>query len=155
MKYTATLIAVTDMERSKRFYKEVLGLNVTADFGANVTLDGGVALQTIDSWQEFIGNQDIILYNNASELYFEETEMDAFLDHLKNFSVTCVHPPIEHSWGQRVVRFYDPDRHIIEVGEDMVMVVRRFARSGMTAEQVAERMDVPLDYVAHCLEQEG
>lgn len=53
----------------------------------------------------------------------------------------------EHSWGQRVVRFYDPDEHIIEVGENMEMVCRRFLDSGMTLEQVAERMDVPLDYV--------
>ncbi len=44
MKYTSTLIAEKDMEKSKRFYRDVLGLNVVADFGANVTLDGGVVL---------------------------------------------------------------------------------------------------------------
>lgn len=44
MKYTSTLIAEKDMEKSKRFYRDVLGLNVVADFGANVTLDGGVML---------------------------------------------------------------------------------------------------------------
>ena len=54
---------------------------------------------------------------------------------------------IEHSWGQRVIRFYDPDFHIIEVGEDMEMVVKRFKNTGMTEEQVAERMRVPLEYV--------
>ena len=40
-----------------------------------------------------------------------------------------------------------PDLHIIEVGEDMKSVVRRFLDSGMTDEQVAERMDVPLKYI--------
>ena len=48
---------------------------------------------------------------------------------------------VEHSWGQRVVRFYDLDGHIIEVGEDMKMVVQRFLASGMTIEEVSRRMD--------------
>lgn len=58
-----------------------------------------------------------------------------------------VHPVKEHAWGQRVVRFYDPDRHMIEVGEDMKVVCKRFLDSGMTVEQTAERMDVPVDAV--------
>ncbi len=37
MKYTCSLIAVSDMEKSKQFYHDVLGMNVVADFGANVT----------------------------------------------------------------------------------------------------------------------
>ena len=58
---------------------------------------------------------------------------------------------MEHNWGQRVVRFYDPNHHIIEVAEDISMVVKRFLHSGMTVEQVADRMDVPVDYVKECL----
>ena len=58
----------------------------------------------------------------------------------------------EHAWGQRVVRFYDPDRHIIEVGENMKTVCKRFIDSGMTPEQTAERMDVPIEYVHACIE---
>ena len=54
---------------------------------------------------------------------------------------------MEHSWGQRVVRFYDPDKHIIEVGENMKVVCKRFLDSGMTPEQVANRMDVPMKFV--------
>ena len=151
MKYTGTLIAVTDMERSKKFYNDVLGLSVTADFGANVTLDGGVVLQTMETWKELIQTDEIALNNRAGELYFEETDMDAFLSHLQNCGVSYVHPPLEHSWGQRAVRFYDPDHHIIEVGEDITMVVKRFAARNMTAAQIAKRMDVPEDFVRKCL----
>lgn len=60
---------------------------------------------------------------------------------------------LEHSWGQRVVRFYDPDKHIVEVGENIIMVVRRFLNSGLSIEDTAIRMDVPIDYVKSCLEQ--
>lgn len=151
MKYVSTLIAVQDMERSKRFYHDVLGLSVVSDFGANAVLDGGVALQTLDSWREFIGHKDVAFSHHAGELYFEETDIDRFLAHLSAFEISYVHPPLEHRWGQRVVRFYDPDRHIIEVGEDMAMVVKRFINSGMTEVQTAKRMGVPLSYVQDCL----
>ena len=62
-----------------------------------------------------------------------------------------VHPVKEHSWGQRVVRIYDPDKHIIEIGENIKSVCQRFLDSGMTAEQVAERMDVPVKFVNACM----
>lgn len=39
MKFKNPLLAVQDMERSKEFYHQVLGLHVVVDFGANVTLD--------------------------------------------------------------------------------------------------------------------
>ena len=48
------LITVTDMDRSKAFYHDLLGLNVEVDFGANVTLTGGIALQTADTWTGLI-----------------------------------------------------------------------------------------------------
>jgi len=149
MKYVSTLIAVENMEISKRFYHDVLGSEVVSDFGANVTLTGGISLQTLDTWKEFIGGKSVILCNNAAELYFEETDIDAFAERLRGFDTEYVHDIKEHSWGQRVVRFYDPDGHIIEVGEAMETVVKRFRNAGMTDEQIAERMDVPLEYVAN------
>ena len=65
--------------------------------------------------------------------------------------MTLVHPVVEQPWGQRAIRFYDPDRHMIEVGEDLVQVVGRFRDQGMTPVEIAARMDVPADFVAHCL----
>lgn len=147
MKYVSTLISVVDMEISKRFYHDVLGLEVISDLGANVTLTGGFALQRMDTWRYFIDNKEVSLHNNAVELVFEEKEFDKFIEHLKLFDINYVHGTVEYGWGQRVIRFYDPDYHIIEVGEDMEMVVKRFKNSGMTEEQVAERMKVPLEYV--------
>ena len=58
MKYTCTLIAVKDMKKAKQFYHDVLGLEVVADFGANVTLTGGISLQTADTWKSFIHKQE-------------------------------------------------------------------------------------------------
>ena len=151
MKYTSTLIAVADMEKSKQFYHDVLGMNVIADFGANVTLDGGLVLQTMDTWKSLIRTDNVVLPNNAGELYFEDEDIDAFCDHLKSFDICYVHPLFEHRWGQRVVRFYDPDKHIIEVGEKLDAVILRFMENGLSAEETAVRMDIPFDFVRVCL----
>ena len=143
MKYISTLIAVSDMKKSKQFYHDVLGMKVVADFGANVTLDGGLVMQTMDTWKSFIRTDKVLLPNNAGELYFEEEDLDAFLENLKQFDICYVHPLFEHRWGQRVVRFYDPDKHIIEVGEKLDTVILRFMEQGLSAEETAIRMDIP------------
>ena len=137
--------------KSKQFYRDVLGLEVIADFGDNVTLDGGIALQTMNTWKIFIRTDNVVLPNNAGELCFEEEDMDTFCDHLKKFDICYVHPLFEHRWGQRVVRFYDPDKHIIEVGEKLDAVILRFMEDGLSAEETAARMDIPVDFVRACL----
>ena len=147
MKLKNPMLVVADMEKSVAFYKRVLGLRVVMDFGANKVLTGGLSLQTLETYRAFIGAEDISFGANNFEIYFEEEHFDAFADRLRQCDVEYVHPVTEHAWGQRVVRFYDPDRHIIEVGESMKTVCRRFLDSGMTPEQVAKRMDVPLKLV--------
>ena len=59
MKFKNPLLVVTDMERAVAFYQAVLGLHKIMDFGANVTLTGGVCLQTLDSWRQFIGTDRV------------------------------------------------------------------------------------------------
>ena len=154
MKFKNPLLVVTNMEASKTFYRKVLGLRVVMDFGANVTLTGGVCLQTKESWLDLIHAEKyrISFAGMNAELYFEEDAFDAFLEKIgKLDALRYVHPAIEHPWGQRVVRFYDPDRHIIEVGENMETVCRRFFDTGMTEEKIAERMGVPLKYVTRSI----
>lgn len=152
MKLENPMLVVTDMEKTVEFYKRVLGLDVITDFGANKVLTGGLALQTDETYRDFIGTGEISFGSNNFEIYFEEDDFDQFTDKLKTCDIEYVHPVKEHSWGQRVVRFYDPDKHIIEVGENMKVVCRRFLDSGMTPEQAARRMDVPVEFVAACRE---
>ena len=153
MNYISTLIAVKDMKASREFYHDVLGLKVVADFGANVTLDGGIVLQTFDTWRSLIGADHICLPNNAGELYFEEEDLEGFCSRLQTLDIRYVHELVEHRWGQRVIRLYDPDGHMIEVGEPLKVVVLRFIEQGLSAEETAARMDVPVGFVASCLKE--
>ncbi len=50
-------------------------------------------------------------------------------------------------WGQRDIRVYDPDKHIVEIAENMNTVIKRFFSQGMSAEEVAKRTMFPLDVV--------
>lgn len=151
MKLKNPLLVVTDIDKTVDFYKQVLGLHVIMDFGANKTLTGGLCLQTLETWQELIGTDQICFGNNDAEVYFEEDDFDRFAEKLKKYDIEYVHPIKEHSWGQRVVRFYDPDKHIVEVGETIKVVCKRFLEQGMSPEQVAERMDVPMKFVTGCM----
>ena len=151
MKYMGGLLVVTDLECSKAFYKKYLHQDVVVDFGANVTLTGGFSLQTLESWRGFIGGLEVRFKGNDAELYFDVDDYDAFLSGIGELEL--VHPPIEHPWGQRGVRFYDPDGHIIEVGEKITAVVKRFVKSGMNASEIAVRMDVKEEYVLGWLEE--
>ena len=154
MKFKNTLFVVEDIEKSKKFYKEVLGLRVIMDFGDNITLTGGISLQTRRSWKEFIGkeNYEISFGGNDAELYFEEDDFDGFINKIKSFDyIKYVNTVYEHSWGQRVVRFYDLDNHIIEVGENLKYVCKRFLDSGLSVTETAKRMDVPIKYDMSCI----
>ena len=117
MRLKNVLITVDDMERALRFYHDVFGLETVTDFDGNVILTEGLVLQDRKIWETFL-KREIIPENNASELYFEEKEIEAFVERLERLypEVKYVDRLRTHSWGQTVVRFYDPDGNLIEVG---------------------------------------
>lgn len=112
------LLVVKDIERSKVFYQKLFGLTVMNDFGEKVIFSGGLVLQEQNIWEQVIGAEAISGGNN-SELYFETSDMDIFLEKLKNseFEIRYVNEPTEYPKDRRVVRILDLDFHIIEVGE--------------------------------------
>lgn len=151
MKLKNTLLVVRDIDKTVEFYKKVFGLRVITDFGANKTLTGGLVLQTEETFKDFIGTDEISFGGNNFEIYFEEDDFDGFIKRLNDCEIEYVHPVKEHSWGQRALRIYDPDKHIVEIGENIKTVCKRFLESGMTEQEVAVRMDVPVKFVKACI----
>ena len=117
MKLKNVLIVVKDIEKSKHFYHELFGLETILDNDGNMILTEGLVLQEEKYWTEFLG-RDIVPENNSSELYFEESDIEGFVEKLERYypEVKYVNPLMTHSWGQKVVRFYDLDGNLIEVG---------------------------------------
>ena len=149
MKFKAPLIVVSDISAARKFYEDILNQKVILDFGANITFEGDFALQSKETWVEFIHKteNDILFKPDNFELYFEEEQFDEFVERLQSFEIRYVHGVTEYPWGQRVIRFYDPDMHMIEVGESMASVIKRFIDQGLSVEETAERTQHPIEYV--------
>lgn len=117
LKLRNILIVVSDIEKSVQFYKELFGLQVLNDQDGNVIMSEGLVLQDEKIWKDFL-EKNIIYKNHATELYFEERDLEGFVKKLEesSYEIQYVNELMEHSWGQKVVRFYDLDGNLIEVG---------------------------------------
>ena len=141
MKYVCTVISVADISAARKFYENLFGLEVYQDYGKNRAFTCGLALQQDFDWLVSIPKEKVLKKSNNAEAVFEEQDFDGFLNKLKEYpEIEYLGEVIEHSWGQR-----DLDGHIIEVGEDMKMVIKRFLASGMSMEEVSVKMDVSIE----------
>ncbi len=116
MRLKNVLIVVNDMEKSKAFYRKLFGLEVILDSDANAVLTEGLVLQEAHVWKQALG-LEILPFHHASELYFEEADMEGFMAKLEQWGeeMRYVTPLTEGAPGQKMVRFYDPDGNLIEV----------------------------------------
>ncbi len=146
MKYVCTVISVADISAARKFYEDLFGLEVYQDYGRNIAFTCGLALQQDFDWLVNITKKKVLKKSNNTEVVFEEQDFDGFLNKLKEYpEIEYLGEVIEHSWGQRVIRFYDLDGHLIEVGENMKMVIKRFFASGMTMEEMSVKMDASIE----------
>ena len=120
MKLKNILIVVRDIEKARQFYHDLFGLEMLTDNDGNMILTDGLVLQEEKYWKEFL-KRDIIPKSNSCELYFEEADIEGFVRKLEALypDIQYVNRLMTHSWGQRVVRFYDLDGNLIEVGTPM------------------------------------
>lgn len=120
MRLKNVLIVVDDIEKSKKYYHDLFGLDVILDNDGNVILTEGLVLQEKKYWEQFL-DKALVSKNNHSELYFEECEIEEFVEKLDRLypETEYVNKLMTHSWGQKVVRFYDLDGNLIEVGTPM------------------------------------
>ena len=147
----STAIFVKNIEVSKMFYIDLLGLSVDLDFGKNIIFKNGFAIWEIQENHiipsslglDRISDIDV----NRFEMYFETERLNEVFENLKNSNVKFLHEIHEEHWGQRTIRFFDPDNHLIEIGESMRQFVQRFFNEGLTVEQVSMRTSVPVKEV--------
>jgi catechol 2,3-dioxygenase-like lactoylglutathione lyase family enzyme len=148
MEFKLALLAVKDVEVSKKFYADLFDQSVALDLGWFVTFSGGFAVQQNFAWLTDIPKESVVEKSNNMELYFEVDDFEAFVEKLKNYpGIEYVHPPKKHEWQQRVVRIYDPDHHIIEIGESMALIAKRYLSEGFSAEETAKIIQHPVEFV--------
>jgi len=144
LQFSSTVLFVSDIQKSADFYRNVLGLEVEHDFGKNVAFYGGIALweiQTNHPIKEILCGADS---SQRFELYFETTDINHVLFLLKENQIELLHEVHEEQWGQKTIRFFDPDRHLIEVGENMQVFVKNLKLRGLDTDEIAHKTGIDL-----------
>ncbi len=153
MKYICPLITVKNIALARNFYENILQQKVKYDFGENVTFEGDFAIHLQSHFQQLIDNKEIKSTANNFELYFEEDDVESLVNKLKANNVEFVHELREQPWRQKVVRFYDLDKNIIEVGESLEHLVYRLHNEGMTTSEIVKTSNMPEEFVIYSIEK--
>jgi catechol 2,3-dioxygenase-like lactoylglutathione lyase family enzyme len=154
--YHSCVLLVQDLKKSKHFYNTVLGQEIVMDFGRNVGFKGGLAIWEKDYALNLIFHEkksEIKVGTNNAEIYFETENLDDLYKNLTG-KVSFIHPIMEHSWGQRAFRVYDPDNHIIEFAESMERVVLRLYNQNLSFEEIAKKSMMPIEFINMVLEKQ-
>ena len=114
------MIAVSDLDRAKKFYKETLGLAVDNEWGEEgVTLKSGGTLVNVYR-SEFAGT------NKATALNFDVDDIESEVSDLKSKGIMFEHydlPGLEQrgdlyvAEGMKTCWFKDPDGNILSLIE--------------------------------------
>jgi predicted enzyme related to lactoylglutathione lyase len=123
MKHIDTIVLVRDIERSKTFYTQLMGMEILHDWGNMIVFKERFAIHQANALQpqDLIGphihSGDQGLGNLV--LYFETEDLEGEYQKLQNAGVKMVHGIIDVPW-QKLFRAYDPDGHILEIGAPIV-----------------------------------
>jgi catechol 2,3-dioxygenase-like lactoylglutathione lyase family enzyme len=151
--YHSTVFLVPNIEKSKKFYIDVLGQKIENDFGRCVEFTDGFSIWDRSYAHKIMGINEVHSSTNRkdAELYFEINDLDLFFEKLKRKKIVFVHQIIEQPWGQRCLRIYDPDNHIIELAEPMNVVVERLYDQGLTHDQIIKKSLMPKEFVLNII----
>jgi catechol 2,3-dioxygenase-like lactoylglutathione lyase family enzyme len=118
------VLIVEELDRSLRFYTEVLGLRLGHRSGEYAQFDTGstrLALYTRNAMAKTLG---IALdaptaHAPGFEIGFKVAHVDAAFSELVARGALPAVPPTDRVWGQRTGYVRDPDGHLIELAQDL------------------------------------
>jgi len=150
IKFHSTVIIVQDLDKMKAFYQKILRQEIDIDFGNCVGFKNGLSLWKLTKDYPIARLQGETYHpsgNNNLEICFETNDYEGVISELEKCNLKYLHETTEERWGQKTIRFFDPENNLVEIGETIPCFVKRFYSQGMTVEQVSERTSVPLEMV--------
>ena len=144
-RYYCAVLLVKNVEKSKKFFSDILGQEIKMDFGRSIEFTGGFSIwdKSFALKMMGLGYKDNFIQSNEVELYFEIEDLDAIFAELKKENIKFIHDIIDQPWAQRCFRIYDPDNHIIELGEPMTVTIERLYNDGLTHNQIIKKTTMP------------
>ncbi|MFN8255612.1 MAG: VOC family protein [Bacteroidales bacterium] len=155
----STALFVKNIKVSRAFYTKILDQEISLDFGKNIIFKSGFSIWEISRSHiitQTLGYDKITDKSSVrNEIYFETENIEMVYEKLKSEPIEFLHHLHEEDWGQRTVRFFDPDRHLIEIGESLKEFVMRFYKHGFTPNQISEKTHVPVEHVELIVRNSG
>jgi len=157
IRYITVLLFVKDIQASRAFYETTLQQKVKFDFGEDIEFEGGLAIHDAGHISKLLFNRtsNEELGKNNFEVYFECDDLDAVFSRLEGQAARFLHGIEEQPWGQRAFRVYDPDGHIVEIGEPMAVTIKRYLAQGMPASEIARKTSMPLEEITRIKAEPG
>ncbi len=156
VRYISAVLFVRDMAVSRRFYEGIFGQQVDTDFGKNVGYASGLALWEAGVAHEIIYDREFTdsapLGRQNFEVYFESDDIEVAWQELQAAGATVIQPLYEQPWGQRTLRIADPDGHIVDVGEPMVLAIKRLAAQGLDPAAIKAKTMMPMPVIKDILQ---
>jgi predicted enzyme related to lactoylglutathione lyase len=116
-----TIVFVKDIKVSKAFYELVIGLKIEQDYETIVFFENHFVIHDRNNIIQTVFGKKLMLKTKQGRknilIYFETDDIESAFQQIISNNVKIIHPIREQEWGQKVFRFYDPDNHIIEIGE--------------------------------------
>lgn len=158
IKYLMPVILVEDIAISKQFYQDIFSLEIENDFGENI-----VFKEAFSIWQKKRAEEIIFKSKRkikakeikSTELYFESDDIEEIWEKIKEKAVELIHGLKEEPWGQKTIRFFDPDMYIIEVAEPMEQVILRLGKQGLSEVKISNKTQMPIEIVKQIINENG
>jgi catechol 2,3-dioxygenase-like lactoylglutathione lyase family enzyme len=120
--FVNTIVFVRDITVSTKFYSELLGLKIMNSYPTIVWFENNLAIHDAKALYDTVYKIDLPAPvpqqgKNNIDIYFECKDLKELYNRLKQADVEFIHHIEKQAWEQKVIRFYDPDRHIVEIGE--------------------------------------
>ncbi len=157
IRFSNIILFVKDIEVSTDFYTNILKQEIEEDMGKGLSFKSGFGLWELENDDIIlnkIGENKILKTRNPDFLIvFNMDGIDNIAITLKNSNIELLHDVHEESWGQKTIRFYDPDNHLIEVGETMQSVTKRLHQKGMTLIEISNKTNLDITVIEEYLNE--
>lgn len=145
IRFHSPVLFVEDLPKERHFYENVLQQEVDFDFGACILFKCGLSIwkpaaehivsQYYQSKLEEKGKNQI-------ELCFETEEFENLYERVKSLNLDFLHDRIEEPWGQITIRFFDPEKNLVEIGESTPCFVYRMFTEGMSVHDISSKTGI-------------
>ena len=108
-------LIVSDLERSKAFYREVFGLAPLDEW------EEGAIFRFKNAFIALRHESDVVSLaeKGAGQFAIEVDDVEAVRAELEEHGVTLISGPADRDWGMRTLTFADPDGHTWGIAQDL------------------------------------